>query len=412
MTTLSGGPIAPITGSSEASVPSGSFQSVTTTITVSSANTATGSKTVLVGTNKESLITSNGTPANPTQAANTLLLVSSTSTSVLPVNTQPCNGFLELCSRKYSNITQVAAHNSGFHIPGNAASNQFFDVTTQLNDGIRLLQTQTHIVNGVVHMCHTSCFLLDAGPLVTYLTTIASWVKTHPYDVVTILIENGDNVNVSTFVGPIQDSGLMPFAYIPPKIPMDLGDWPTLESMILSGTRVVFLLDFLANQTQIPILIDEFSQMWETPFDPTNASFPCTVQRPPGLSDADARNRMYMANHNRNTAIDLLGNVIDVPTIPLLPITNGVSGFGSLGAAAQTCVDMWNRAPNWLDVDFYNIGDGSVFEVAAKWNNVVYNRTCCGAKTSGAIGSSSRDLIGPARILAAIIAVLTCWVLS
>lgn len=45
---------------------------------------------------------------------------------------------------------------------------------------------------------------------------------------------------------------------------------------------------------------------------------------------------------------------------------------------------MWDRPPNFLLVDFYNQGptSGSVFEVAAKANNVTYNRKCCGNKSS------------------------------
>jgi hypothetical protein len=48
-----------------------------------------------------------------------------------------CNGYAEFCDRKYSNVTYVVAHNSPFHIAHNAASNQDFDVTTQLDNGVR-----------------------------------------------------------------------------------------------------------------------------------------------------------------------------------------------------------------------------------------------------------------------------------
>lgn len=63
---------------------------------------------------------------------------SSTSSSATPTNTVPCNGYPEFCSRQYSNITQVCAHNSAFSIPNNAASNQVLSVTTQLEDGVRM----------------------------------------------------------------------------------------------------------------------------------------------------------------------------------------------------------------------------------------------------------------------------------
>jgi hypothetical protein len=63
---------------------------------------------------------------------------SSTSSSVRPVNTQPCNGYPEFCNRSYSNITNVAAHNYPFIRKGNTGSNQELPVTDQLNDGIRM----------------------------------------------------------------------------------------------------------------------------------------------------------------------------------------------------------------------------------------------------------------------------------
>jgi len=66
------------------------------------------------------------------------MTASSTTTSAQPTNTQPCNNYPEFCTRKYSNITEVCAHNSPFSVKNNAASNQALDVTTQLNDGIRM----------------------------------------------------------------------------------------------------------------------------------------------------------------------------------------------------------------------------------------------------------------------------------
>ena len=70
----------------------------------------------------------------------------------------------------------------------------------------------------------------------------------------------------------------------------------------------------------------------------------------------------------------------------------------------------WNRPPNFLLVDYYNIGlpsAGSVFEVAAKANGVTYNRQCCGVTTSAAspaIRSSSFALIAALNFV-----VLSAW---
>lgn len=61
-----------------------------------------------------------------------------TSSAALASNTVPCNNYPEFCNRKYSNITEVCAHNSAFSTKNNAFSNQQLSITQQLNDGIRM----------------------------------------------------------------------------------------------------------------------------------------------------------------------------------------------------------------------------------------------------------------------------------
>lgn len=167
---------------------------------------------------------------------------------------------------------------------------------------------------------------------------------------------------------------------------MALDDWPTLSEMVLGGKRVVMFMDYMANQTAYPWLLDEFSQLWETPFDPVDQKFPCTVQRPPNLAENDAKNRLYMINHNLNIELSILGADMLVPARTELNVTNNVTGDGSLGLSANNCRSDWGRPPNFLNVDYYNMGGfaGSVFEVAAQMNNVTYDRPCCGMATSGA----------------------------
>ncbi|TKA75510.1 hypothetical protein B0A49_05423 [Cryomyces minteri] len=335
-----------------------------------------------VGLITQSIINGTVTLGANTTAASASASASSTTSTVL--NTQPCNNYPELCERKYSNITEVCAHNSPFVKAGNAASNQNLPVLNQLNDGIRMLQGQTHFENNTLFYCHTSCSLLNAGTMEAYLATVASWVRTHPYDVVTILIGNADFIGVGNYTAPIQASGLGPYLYEPPYIPMKLNDWPTLSEMILTQKRVVLFMDYNADQTTVPYIFDEFSQLWETPFSPTNVSFPCNTQRPPGLDRNQSLERMYMANHNLNAEINFLGASLLLPNTAQINQTNAVSGFSSLGLMANTCTTDWNRPPNFLLVDFYDVGNGSVFEVAAQHNNVTYNRPCCGVATSAA----------------------------
>lgn len=102
-----------------------------------SRSTSSSTRTLLVGSGASTTSRAlNGTSYSNSTA---------TSTSAIPTNTQPCNGYPEFCSRKFSNITYVAAHNSPFIRPGNAASNQELQVTTQLEDGIRMRESMWDI---------------------------------------------------------------------------------------------------------------------------------------------------------------------------------------------------------------------------------------------------------------------------
>ncbi|KAK4219420.1 PI-PLC X domain-containing protein 1 [Rhypophila decipiens] len=391
--------------------------SVTTTITFGSAASPSGSLGTLAAnstaedasTNTVTLIT--GTQSKTTSTITSSIsgngtLTSSTTVSAppAPTNTRPCNNYPEFCNRKYSNITEVGAHNSPFVRAGSAAANQQFPVTDQLNDGVRFLQAQIqwpeNATTGPPHLCHTSCDLLDAGPIMDWLTDIRNWVANHPYDVVTILFGNGNYSKAEVYAPYIESTGILQYVYTPPKAPMAVDDWPTLSSMILSGQRVVMFLDYEANQTAYPWLQDQMSNLWETPFDPTDPTFPCLQHRPPGLSKPDAVNRMYLMNHNLNAEVSLLGNSILVPAVSELNKTNAAEGVGSVFWAAENCMNMWDgHAPKILNVDYYNYGSyqGSVFEAAAKINNVTYdkNRPCCGqgVNAAGRVGAEGLKMM-------------------
>ncbi|KAJ9652876.1 hypothetical protein H2198_007878 [Neophaeococcomyces mojaviensis] len=380
-------------------------------ITVLSATTTATSNSTLDRYNSTS--TTNGT----TSATQTFLIGSSRasangtasriSSSARATNTQPCNGYPELCNRKYSNITQVAAHNSPFNIRGNVASNQALDVTTQLNDGIRMLQFQVHKPNSTssLFLCHTSCDLLNAGTLVDYLTTVRQWLDQNPYDVLTILMGNYDFIDPGNFIDPIYNSGLNRYVYTPPAVPMGLSQWPTLGEMIITQRRVVIMLDYQANQTAIPWLLDEFANMWETPFSPTDPTFPCTQDRPPNQARNISEDRMYIANHNLNVEISIASISLLIPASTLLNQTNAATGSGSAGATSQNCTADWGRPPNFLLVDYYNIGsfNGSVFQAAADANGVTYNRdSCCGT------GQRSFNAASSLRISSIELAVVVC----
>ncbi|KAJ7492401.1 PLC-like phosphodiesterase [Mycena latifolia] len=278
-----------------------------------------------------------------------------------------CNGHSELCDRSYGNVSYVGAHDSYAVGANNLATNQDYDVTQQLTDGIRMLQMQAHNSSGVIQLCHTNCLLYNGGTLEAYLTKVKTWMDANTEDVVTLLIVNIDNLVASEFGTVFANVGLDKLSYAPSTSPLTASAWPTLGSMIDNGTRLVTFLDNAADLTSVPYLIDEFTNVWETAFDVIDTTFNCNVNRTKG----DTSTQMYLINHFLDTIV--LGS--PVPNVDAANVTNGVSGVGALGTQVDTCVSTYGRAPNYMLVDFYEYGNGSVFEVAATINGVTYSPT-------------------------------------
>ncbi|KAK9897191.1 PLC-like phosphodiesterase [Cystobasidium minutum MCA 4210] len=317
-------------------------------------------------------------------AATSLLLLSGSTSAQ-----STCNGHAELCSRQYSNVSYIGAHNSYSVQAGSIASNQNYDVTAQLDNGIRMLQNQAHTQDNEVHLCHSSCLLLDAGPLTDYLGKVRSWLDENPNEVITILWINSDSIPVASFGAAYQAVGLDQMAYVPTSTPVAYNAWPTLQELISSGKRVVSFMDYNADYSSVNYILDHFTHFWENPYSQTDASFPCNVDR--GSADT----QMYMMNHYLDKNLTFFGSQIPIPDTGSLETTNAVSGSSSLGQNAAECAAQHGQYPTYLLVDFYDVKDGSVFEVAANLNGVQYTPIAMGNGTAVASpGSSSSSSSG------------------
>jgi hypothetical protein len=281
------------------------------------------------------------------------------------VSAQVCNGHTELCGRSYGNVTYVGAHNSYAVGVNSLAVNQDQDVTQQLNDGIRLLQLQAHNKSGVIELCHTSCSLLDGGTLEAYLVKVKTWMDANQNDVVTILIVNSDGFKPQDYDQAFQSAGLAAISYRPPSASIPATGWPILSDMLSSNQRLVTFLDTGADFTTVPYIINEFTNVWETAFDVTDPTFDCAVNRSNGI----AATELYLINH----FLDKIVVGQPVPDVTEANVTNSASGPGSLQAQVDTCIAANTVPPNFLLVDFYEFGGGSVFQVAANINGVQYS---------------------------------------
>jgi hypothetical protein len=313
-----------------------------------------------------------------------------------------CNGHAELCSRSYGNVSYIGAHNSYAIGSNNLAANQNYDIDQQLTDGIRMLQVQAHSESGTLTLCHTTCTLLKGDTLLVYLGKVKKWMNANPNEVVTILIVNIDNQPASAFASVYAAAGVDTMSYAPSNPSLAASDWLPLGQMIDQGKRLVTFLDNGANAGAAPYLIDEFSNIWETAFDVTDQTFDCNVNRT-GTPDQ----KMYLINHFLDTYATILGTPIPVPDKEKLNVTNGVDGYGSLGLQASQCSGIYGKYPTFLLVDYYNFGEGSVFQVGATLNGVPYDSSkkiappiiSQGGSSGSGNGSATSKPIGAAGLV-------------
>jgi hypothetical protein len=284
-------------------------------------------------------------------------------TGAASTSTVACNNSPLLCGRDYNNITYMGAHDSAFirnqSNDFTVSGNQFYNATTALSAGIRLLQAQVHNLNGTLELCHTDCSLLDAGSLESFLSPIKTWMDDNPNEVVTLLLVNSDNEPASSFGSVFDSSGISKYGYTPTSTTGPISTWPTLQSLIKANTRLVIFVASITYDSAFPYLLSEFDYVFETTFDVISLSgFNCSLQRPSTLSSATAAvssGYMGLVNHFADT-LEAFG--ITIPDVDNITITNSPSTntTGASGLNAQQCESEWDVKPTFMLVDFWNVG--------------------------------------------------------
>ena len=189
---------------------------------------------------------------------------------------------------------------------------------------------------------------------------IKHWLDKHPMEVVTLLLTNGDSLNVSDFTHPFHASGIAHYAYTP--LPSHnsgiLDSWPTLGALVANGNRLVAFLDYGADTDEMAYLLPEFEYFWETPFDTTDPTFSqCKIDRPGGVKRRPelAGELMYIVNHYLDT--EVLG--MYVPNRRDARRTNAAKGVGSIEAQVELCAQVHGgKKPTAVLVDYFDKGEG------------------------------------------------------
>ncbi|KAJ6127356.1 hypothetical protein N7523_002968 [Penicillium sp. IBT 18751x] len=307
-----------------------------------------------------------------------------------------CNNSPDLCSKSYGEITHLGAHDSPFvrdsSTSNSIAGDQYYDTPTQLDAGVRMVTGQVHKSNSEWRLCHTSCDLLDAGLLSSWLGDIKSWLDSNPNEVVTVLLVNSDSASASDLNTEFETANITHYAYQPDSLTSAPSSWPTLETMINNGTRLVVFVASLTTDDSYPYLMDEWNFVWENPYDVTSASnFSCVPDRPSSVSGdtstALSSNMLPLMNHFLYSS-DLSSLGIEYPNASYVATTNAASGgTGNLGSTATRCKSAWNgRQPTFILVDFFN--QGPALDTVDNLNNIT-NAVGRTSLTTSAGGSSS-----------------------
>lgn len=303
-------------------------------------------------------------------AAATLLLLFYTSASARPQTTSAstaCNNSPALCSQPYMNVTYLGAHNSAFVSNSSnsydISGNQYFNTTTQLNAGVRLLQSQIQRPNNSdttepLHLCHTSCSLYDAGTVENWLREVKAWMDVNPNEVVTILLVNGVGADAATLGQIFTNSGITEYSYTPTSA--SPSTWPTLQEMITAGTRLVTFIAPIDDNSAAPYLLNEWNYIWENNYEVTTPSnFTCQPARPASVggsfATASSSGRMFMMNHflYQEQLFNIQSPDVDNAGSTNSPDTNTI---GSLGYSADDCTSQYGSKPTFVLVDLFNVG--------------------------------------------------------
>jgi hypothetical protein len=298
-----------------------------------------------------------------------------------PTDARACDGHVELCDRRYDEVTTAATHNS-MSSPDVVPVWPEHDggLTAQLDAGVRTLLIDTHhwpplrsagqlarvvgddgrtlppALAGALDdlradgragrpgafLCHIHC-IFGAQPLGEGLGEVRDFLVANPNEIVTLIIQ--DEIPADETAAAFDAAGLTPFVYHhrPGR------RWPTLGRMIDDGERLVV---FAENEGPPPDWYAKaFDEMQETPFlFLSPAAFSCAENR--GRPDAP----LFLMNHwIQRIAPDRADSA-------------SVNRLDVLVDRARECARERGLRPNFLAVNFYDIGD--VVEAADVLNGV------------------------------------------
>ena len=246
-----------------------------------------------------------------------------------------CNGSALLCDRRFDEVAYLMTHNAmsnaedRFILP-----NQTYPIYRQLEEGVRGLMLDVHeAADGSISLCHGDCHF-GQRLLVDGLGDIRQFLDCHPGEVLSIIFES--YVPESAIEDAFASSGLVRYVRAQPMG----APWPTLRELIAADERlVVFTAD---SARTLPWHLYTYDYCWENPYH---------AEMPSELSCAEDRG-------SRARSLWVFNHFLTAPTArpDLAEMINHDPFFS---AHVSDCrADAGGDLPNFVTVDFYEIGDG------------------------------------------------------
>jgi hypothetical protein len=265
-----------------------------------------------------------------------------------PTSSIGCNGFVELCSRRYDQVSYVATPNSKSAADQQAAldeANSEYGASV-VQSALRVRSALDLTPKGPIepYLCHALCEL-GATPMLAAMKGVQGWIADHPREIVTFIIE--DNVTPEDTAKVFQEAGLTPFVHT-----QAAGQpWPTLGAMIDSGQRLQVFMQRQSGAPANPWMIKAFEWMQDTPYDnASQGALNCSRLR------GTAENSLLLLNNILNRFSTRVSDSAQINDEP------------ALFAYASRCETERGQIPNFVAVDYYSKGD--VFAVVDHLNGV------------------------------------------
>ena len=247
-----------------------------------------------------------------------------------------CNGSADLCSKQYNEIAYLTTHNAfNSDEDGLLFPNQTYNIASQLNDGVRGLMIDVYDHFGTPTAYH-SLFMLGTIPLSDIFNDIKTFLDNNPNEIVTIILEC--YVTANDIESKINQSGLSNYLYT------HNATWPTLQNMIDNDSRLVIFTDVDdASSSQ-----NWYHYVWDYAVEThysvgTINDFTCNFNR------GDPLNDLFIFNHFVTDATLGYG---------LYNESNDVNANPFFINRALDCQNQTNKFPNFVTVDYYELGDG------------------------------------------------------